>query len=67
MVDELQVKCSHEQCKWEGIYSVLKKHQRRCVWKPRKEPVALGNVPQISISDTEDNTEVIIVEKRINK
>lgn len=36
IIDDLQSKCMHENCHWEGAYSQLKKHQRWCEFKPNK-------------------------------
>ena len=37
IIDDLQSKCMHENCPWEGAYSQLKKHQRWCEFKPKKQ------------------------------
>lgn len=37
MVDDLDVKCVHSGCKFVGKHSILRKHQRNCEHKQKKE------------------------------
>ena len=30
IIDDLPARCLHFECAWQGIYSLLKKHQRLC-------------------------------------
>ena len=55
MVEELRVSCSHKNCRWEGLNSILKKHERKCQHRPHKnsfEPLNNGIV-EISDNDSE--------------
>jgi hypothetical protein len=36
LVDDLPARCVHPNCSWEGLYSLVKKHQRWCEFKPKK-------------------------------
>jgi len=37
IIDDLEVKCIHVGCSWQGAESLRNKHQRCCTYKPRKE------------------------------
>jgi hypothetical protein len=41
LIDDLTAKCLHPNCNWEGLYSMLKKHQRRCRLRKPKESIDL--------------------------
>lgn len=36
IVDDLLTKCTYSNCVWNGPYSLLKKHQRWCGLKPKR-------------------------------
>lgn len=34
--------CAHGGCKWTGTYAHVKRHQRLCQFRPKKEAKAVG-------------------------
>lgn len=55
MVDDLQVKCSHPSCDWQGINSCLKKHQRVCDYREKKNFKETSENECVVIDEAEDD------------
>ena len=36
IIDDLPLRCIHPDCGWIGPYSLVKKHQRECEYRPKK-------------------------------
>ena len=57
LVDDLHVECCHKGCNWNGVEAVRKKHQRTCLYRPRRD-VEVGTKNVVELSDFEDVQEV---------
>ena len=68
MIDDLEVFCGHEGCKWEGLHAMLKKHEKSCEHRPKKEIEDVeSNCVQILDEDDEDEDVVQISESQALK
>lgn len=64
IIDDLPARCMHAQCNWQGLYSLAKKHQRWCEFKPRRqyeEDIPQAVELEIEISDAESNDVIEIL------
>jgi hypothetical protein len=51
LVDQLKTKCIHEGCSWVGYNSLLRKHQRNCTFKEKKNCKDLEGENEIVVLD----------------
>jgi hypothetical protein len=51
VIDDLPARCLHPGCNWEGSYSLVKKHQRGCEFRPIKTVHSGGEM--ITVEDYE--------------
>lgn len=57
LVDELLVRCIHENCQWVGPFTLSKKHQRHCLLRPKKiDMIRKDNVEEIDLEKEDDNS-----------
>ena len=63
LVDDLQVACCHEGCKWTGNEMNRKCHQRNCEFKPKKDQseCLVNEEVEVMLIEDEDEKEKVVV------
>lgn len=66
LVDDLEVKCVHLNCSWQGVEAVRSKHQRCCTFKPKNEKIPQPDkvkFVEVTDFDSTDDNEVQIIDE----
>lgn len=51
----------HAQCNWQGLYSLVKKHQRWCEFKPKRQyEEDIPEAVELEIEISEDGSNEVI-------
>lgn len=58
----MEARCTHFECNWEGPYSILKKHQRNCPYKPKREMPNVKDLELVEIDDPHTDSQEFAIE-----